>query len=124
MENIFTIYGAALKQARKGVKGMTQAKLAAAIGIDRTTYNQWEAKTSIEIDRNLMELLVKELNITLDVLTNVARGTLEEGQDILDHPVIKSLVDQSKYILKRVEDLEKENDNLKRRLGGPGAQPA
>jgi hypothetical protein len=35
--------------------------------------------------------------------------------------VIKSLVNQSKYILKRVEDLERENKDLRDRLGGSGA---
>lgn len=112
MENIFHISGKALKNARKAIDGLTQEILAGIIGIDRTTYNQWEKKESIEITKDQMEKLIKRLNVTLDVLTYVPRGTLD-GKDILDHPVIKSLVDQSNYIMGRVRELEDENRRLR-----------
>jgi transcriptional regulator with XRE-family HTH domain len=119
MKNIFYVSGEALRNARKAQKGLTQKDVADEIGISRETYTGWEAKASIEVDKETLEKLINVLKSTEDVITNVPRDTLEG--DILDHPVIKSLVSQSKYILKRVEDLERENKDLRDRLGGSGA---
>ena len=111
MENIFIISGKALKDARTAQKGVYQSTVADAIGIQRTTYTNWEAKESIEIDRDTMRKLEKVLKVSADVLTQVPHET--KKPDILEHPVIKSLVEQSHYIMKRVIELEEENKSLR-----------
>lgn len=114
------ISGEALAKYRQKA-GLTQKELAegeGGLGITRVTLAGWEKQISIEIDEKQANSIKTLLGVDVDVLTNVPRGAYE--QDILDHPVIKSLVDQSKYILKRVSDLERENEDLKNRLGGSG----
>lgn len=93
------------------VKGLTQSDVADHIGIQRTTYTNWESKDTIEVDKNTYKKLLQILKIDDNVLTNVPHET--KKPDILDHPVIKSLVAQSDYIMGRVKELEEENKFLK-----------
>lgn len=111
MENILTIYGKSLKNARMAVKGVTQSHVADHIGIQRTTYTNWESKDTVEVDKATYKKLIQILKIDDNVLTNVPHET--KKPDILEHPVIKSLVAQSDYILKRVAELEAENRRLR-----------
>ncbi len=89
------------------------------MGRSRGTIAVWEKQESVEIDEKQAKGIETLLGIDIDVLTTSVRSGGE--QDVLDHPVIKSLVEQSQYILKRVSQLEKENDDLRNRLGGLGA---
>jgi hypothetical protein len=50
--------------------------------------------------------------VSADELTKYVQEETR-GSDILDHPVIKSLVSQSEYIMKRVNELEEENRRLR-----------
>jgi hypothetical protein len=55
---------------------------------------------------------LRALNVSADELTKYVQEETR-GSDILDHPVIKSLVSQSEYIMKRVNELEEENRRLR-----------
>lgn len=112
------INGIRLGEARERKK-LTQEEFAEKMAITRQTVVTWEGKEELKITDEQLKSIEKLLDITLKDLTkDVTRGTSE--QDILDHPVIKSLVDQSKYIMGRVRKLEEENEDLKKRLGGSG----
>lgn len=112
MKNIFIVSGAALKEARKAKKGLTQQDLAGSLGIERTTYTNWEGKESIEIDKKQMESLKKLLDVSEDMLLHVPHVTAAP-QYILDHPFIKAMAEQSRYIMGRVQELEIENKRLR-----------
>jgi transcriptional regulator with XRE-family HTH domain len=111
MENIFNISGKALKDARKAIPGLKQIHIAKKIGISRVTYTNWEGKEFIEIDKNTAKKLEEALGVSIDVLTKVNHDN--QQFDILDHPIIKSLVSQSEYIMNRVRELEEENKALR-----------
>lgn len=104
------IYGPALAECRVKA-GLTQEELASELGITRVTLTGWESKTAVIITEKQAERLETLLKITRDVLTKVPHETNEPY--ILDHPLIKAMVDQSKYIMERVRDLEDENKRLR-----------
>lgn len=118
MKNIF-IPGKNLAIYRKNVN-LTQAEIASALGVTRVTVTGWEKQVEVELTENQAKKLETLLKTSIDVLTKVPHET-SSNPDVLDHPVIKSLVEQSRYILDRVAKLEKENEDLRNRLGGSGA---
>jgi transcriptional regulator with XRE-family HTH domain len=108
------INGGMLAAARERQR-LTQDDFAEKMGISRQTVVTWEAKTELKITSDQLKTVETCLNVTFKDLTkDVTRGT---NQDILDHPVIKELVEQSQYIRDRVKKLETENANLRSRLG-------
>jgi len=106
-----TISGKALAFFREKA-GLTQSELADIIESSRVTVTNWESKESITFKDDQAKELLKALKTTEKDITMYQQKN-DQGIDILDHPVIKSLVVQSEYIMKRVNELEEENKRLR-----------
>jgi transcriptional regulator with XRE-family HTH domain len=108
-----TAYGPTLAKYREDAR-LTQEQLAVELGITRVTLAGWEGQVEVKLTEEQVKTLKTLLRLDdPNVLTIVPHGT--EKQDVLDHPVIRSLVVQSDYIMKRVTELEEENKKLKSR---------
>jgi len=94
--------------------GLSQEDLAKTLGVARTTVTIWERKEPIKISEKQEKVINKALNVTTDLLS-VSAPTEQPKADIMDHPVIKSLVAQSEYLMKRIAELEDENKKLRSR---------
>lgn len=111
-KNKYIISGPGLGSLRDA-KGLTQEDLAEILGIARATVVTWEGKKKLKVSEKHLDLIKSTLKVTLEDLTkDVSRETISEI-DLLDHPVIKSLVEQSNYIMSRVKELEDENRRLR-----------
>lgn len=107
------ISGKALKRHRTKIDGLRQEDIANSLGMTRPNYNTWENKAWIEVTEKQAKALEKSLHVSIQDLTIEPKDEGSQGNDILDHPVIKSLVNQSEYIMKRVTELEEENRRLR-----------
>lgn len=93
--------------------GLTQEQLAEKIGTTRVTVNGWEMRSEVSFkDEDKKKALLGALKVNEKDLTMYLHDE-KKGSDILDHPVIKSLVAQSEYIMGRVRELEEENRRLR-----------
>lgn len=114
MKNNFTnfiIYGKALAFYREKA-ALKQEEIANLLEKNRVTINGWEQKEKIKVTEDQMNVLTNALKVTTDELTRPPAQETKKP-DILDHPVIKSLVAQSDYIMGRVRELEEENRLLR-----------
>jgi transcriptional regulator with XRE-family HTH domain len=109
-----TISGKALVFYREKA-GLTQTELAEKIGAVRGTVAAWEAKESITLKDKQVEAVLAALSVDREAFTlyRQEKDQVTQPADILDHPVIKSLVKQSEYIMGRVVALEEENKRLR-----------
>lgn len=113
MENIFIIYGDNLRNARNGLKPKpTQEEMADALGMNRSTYTNWEGRGAFEISRDEMDVLIKMLHVTSDALTNVPHGT--EGKP--DSYEVRLLRENTVNLNKLNGALEREIQRLKLEL--------
>lgn len=110
------VSGKALRHYRSKVPGLRQEDVASALKISREAYVAWEKKDWASVKESQALALEKLLHVNISVLTE---DPGEEGgkPDILDHPVIRSLVAQSEYIMERVRVLEEENKRLRELRG-------
>ena len=113
----YLLSGKALAKAREKA-GLTQEDLADAVDLDRVTITGWELKESFKVKEPKMAILRKLLDISNDNVLTYSPDT--GGQDILNNPVLRSLVAQSEYIMERVRALEEENKRLR---GGKENKP-
>lgn len=104
------IYGKMLAYYRDKA-ALTQEDIALALGNNRVTINGWEKKEKTKLTEKQVIVLTKLLKVTTNELTQIPEET--KKPDILEHPVIKSLVAQSDYITWRVKELEEENKMLR-----------
>lgn len=107
-----------IKELRKS-KGWNQADLADKIGVTRHTIINWEKGVTWPDEKQVGKLL-NQFNITFEELNggpgklNTAAGK-KEGDDLLDHPLVKSYVEQINQLQKLVAILERENAELRAR---------
>lgn len=104
------IYGKILAFYREKA-ALTQEDIAMALGNNRVTINGWEKKEKTKLTEKQVTVLTKLFKVTTNELTQIPEDI--KKPDILEHPVIKSLVAQSDYIMGRVKELEEENKFLK-----------
>src|SRR4051812_45328820 len=96
-----------IKELRKS-KGLNQADLAEKIGVTRQTIINWEKGVTGPDEKELSKLL-KHFNISFEDLTSSEQSAgagKKEGDDLLDHPLVKSYVDQIDQLKKLVAVLE------------------
>jgi transcriptional regulator with XRE-family HTH domain len=110
VKNIFIISGTALKQARRAKEGLTQQNVADSLGIERTTYTNWEGKKKLEITAKQMETIKKVLGVAEHVLTNVSHETGTSGQEL---ELYKQLAIER---MERIEELKEQVQSLKKEL--------
>jgi transcriptional regulator with XRE-family HTH domain len=101
-----SIVGKKLAESREKA-GLTQDDLGKLLEVNRVTVARWEGSEIVTLSEPQINIIKKALSVTTEALQKQATA------DILDHPVIKSLVSQSEYIMTRVKELEEENRRLR-----------
>lgn len=111
MKKVLTkkIYGERLAEFREKAN-LTQEELGESIGYSRTTIVNWESKTTVKLDDEVLRKLASVLNVTSEDLTNVPRGANSvEKED----PVIEKYVNLINHQDRLIQRLQKELDDLR-----------
>lgn len=90
-------------------KGLTQKELGDKMDVSRATVVTWEGKDRLKLSEKQVNKLAELIECKVSDLTQIDM----KGDDILDHPLVKSFVDQINLQKKMIELLEKENAQLR-----------